>query len=582
VTGRAFWSLVTVAGTLTVVHIAASASANNYSVLAVVYEGPFVASPLDANPANTTDATSPYNAPATGVLAQAVEQVISWICYAGGTVVNATGGLTTSGNVLDAGSLASVTVGDVTVASTASVSPVFTGTSFTATQGTNSFKGVSNPFVTETAPPTYFEPPEWQGSAKASEALKLLTAQSFFGAGGQVPQAQFIFTPDDSPNWNFPFQPILELSAFPVTTTPLTNFYIHWYDEASSWPAAPTRSRVLQLLSAAGKVPPSTWDYWNNDPAVWQGAPTNSLILPILETGQVKPFRWNYTLNDPAVWSGSPLRSVSLSALSTSQVPSFTWNYGIDDATTWLEPQRRNDILFQPTTGFPRAPFWAPRPPDITVTPRVIQPFIGTFFPPALTTPFNNRQTYWYAEPPVWTGSPRAATNLQISSVVFMPRAPFWAPRPADPPVWWSAATERVTSLYAPLVPFSNRQTWWYSEDAWWTGSSTPADTLSILSNAGIVKARFWRWDFDVAASNWQSTIREDLILLTTVVGKPLALYRLFTDMGYYDDAAVWSGSPLTAWAPILPPPPKVPAVYANPFFAAMGTLGGIAGNPPS
>ncbi len=56
---RSFYARVTVAGTLTTVNVPATASTNDASLVADVREGPFTASPLDANPANTADATSP-------------------------------------------------------------------------------------------------------------------------------------------------------------------------------------------------------------------------------------------------------------------------------------------------------------------------------------------------------------------------------------------------------------------------------------------------------------------------------------------------------------------------------------------
>src|SRR5258708_6900151 len=50
--GRMFYSRVSVAGTLTVCHFAATASSDNYSVAVAAFTGPFVAPPIDANPVN--------------------------------------------------------------------------------------------------------------------------------------------------------------------------------------------------------------------------------------------------------------------------------------------------------------------------------------------------------------------------------------------------------------------------------------------------------------------------------------------------------------------------------------------------
>jgi hypothetical protein len=141
-TGRAFWSRVTVAGTLTTISIAATASANDYAIFAVVIEGAFDASPLDTNPANvTTDSTSPFTCPSTGTLAQAKETVIAWACVSttetwAATSPNLLAGQQTQGNLR-------AVIGYQTVAATTAVAPEFTAAgnpAQAATLGTSSFK----------------------------------------------------------------------------------------------------------------------------------------------------------------------------------------------------------------------------------------------------------------------------------------------------------------------------------------------------------------------------------------------------------------------------------------------------------
>jgi hypothetical protein len=129
-TGRMFYSLVTNAGTLTTITIAASASANDFSAAAGVFEGPFIDPSIDANPANDTgDATSPFTCPATGTLAQADELVIAW----GAANIVTSGGSSwaaTSPNLLAAtisgGTGTVTTLGYQVVAATTSVVPAFT------------------------------------------------------------------------------------------------------------------------------------------------------------------------------------------------------------------------------------------------------------------------------------------------------------------------------------------------------------------------------------------------------------------------------------------------------------------------
>ena len=140
ITGRAYYSRVTVAGTLTSVAVVATASTLNWSGVAAVIEGPFVASPLDANPANrTAGSATTFTCPATGTLAQADEVVMCW----GNTTIS--GAWTaTSPNIL---AVSETTrnphshMGYQVVSATTSVSPVFTGAASSAyVLGTSSFK----------------------------------------------------------------------------------------------------------------------------------------------------------------------------------------------------------------------------------------------------------------------------------------------------------------------------------------------------------------------------------------------------------------------------------------------------------
>lgn len=138
VTIRSYYSRVTVAGTLTVVHVPATASVNDASVVADVIEGPFTTAPLDANPANTTDGTTPFDCPPTGTLAQANEVIMAAIALAGNQTPAATSPGILSGTVARAN--ASTAHQRIITSSTSTVTPQFTGTSVTAGQVTASFK----------------------------------------------------------------------------------------------------------------------------------------------------------------------------------------------------------------------------------------------------------------------------------------------------------------------------------------------------------------------------------------------------------------------------------------------------------
>jgi hypothetical protein len=137
-THRAFYSRVTNAGTLTTISVAATASTNDVSAVAAVIEGPFLTSPLDANPANTTDGTTPFTCPATGTLAQAEEVIMASIGINSNQTVAASSPFTLSGTVARAN--ISTGVSRQKVSATTTQTPEFTGTTAAAVQTTASFK----------------------------------------------------------------------------------------------------------------------------------------------------------------------------------------------------------------------------------------------------------------------------------------------------------------------------------------------------------------------------------------------------------------------------------------------------------
>lgn len=141
ISGRMFYSRVTVAGTLTTVNAAATASANDATIAVAVFEGLFESPPIDTNPANATnDVTTPYTSPASGTLAQAVELVVSWMTFNSTSVLSATSpNLKAVQNSQSAN--ADVVIGYQVTAATTTVTPAWTGTAPTANVlGTASFK----------------------------------------------------------------------------------------------------------------------------------------------------------------------------------------------------------------------------------------------------------------------------------------------------------------------------------------------------------------------------------------------------------------------------------------------------------
>lgn len=105
----------------------------------------FSASPLDKNIANSNDSTSPYDCPATGVLAQADEIVLGFLADAGNATATVTSPSLNAAQVASSGGSAAgnsaINISYRVVSATTSIQPQFTlGTSRTGVVGTASFK----------------------------------------------------------------------------------------------------------------------------------------------------------------------------------------------------------------------------------------------------------------------------------------------------------------------------------------------------------------------------------------------------------------------------------------------------------
>jgi hypothetical protein len=136
------YTIVTTAGSMTVSGAHAS-GADDAAIIACRFEGPFDASPLDANPTNVTDSTTPFDCPTTGTLAQADELVLGFVHNGNGLVYTSTSPSTIAEQAASGtgANTASVGMNYRVVAATTAVAPQFTAASSTAgTVGTASFK----------------------------------------------------------------------------------------------------------------------------------------------------------------------------------------------------------------------------------------------------------------------------------------------------------------------------------------------------------------------------------------------------------------------------------------------------------
>lgn len=188
-TGRAFWSLVTNAGTLTGISVAATSSTQDYVGVAAVIEGVFASSPLDANPANiVNDLTSPFVCPATGTLSQADEVIMSWAAYQGGGDDWAADSPNLKA-IRTQESNRSAIIGYQLVSSTSSVAPAFSHANATGIDvlGTSSFKKASlNAVFTGTVTATFSQTGAFGSRSALAGTTPIVFDQSGDFVGGSA------------------------------------------------------------------------------------------------------------------------------------------------------------------------------------------------------------------------------------------------------------------------------------------------------------------------------------------------------------------------------------------------------------
>jgi hypothetical protein len=215
--GRFFYSVVTVAGTLTTVNMLAGAVSNARAVAAAAFSGPFAASPVDISPANTSgDLTSPFTCTATGTLSQASELVIGWSAnninatWAAGTGFT----LTTQATRSNAHSA----VCHLAVSSTATQTPSFTGTNPASNiLGTITFKADTAERITVDSATVSLSP-----QTIASVDVEVLDAATLAFSGSDIISREETIVPIDSANLSFVGSTILEAEIIAITSVSLS------------------------------------------------------------------------------------------------------------------------------------------------------------------------------------------------------------------------------------------------------------------------------------------------------------------------------------------------------------------------
>ncbi len=349
ISGRLFYSRVTVPGTLSSVTIAATASANDFSCLCAVFTGPFVTSPVDSSPANgTTDITTPYSCPASATLAQASELVIGWSANNAAATWAASSPFTLTNQTNQANTHA--VISHLVTSATTAQTPAFTGTAPTATVlGTLTFKADLNQALT---PGKYTDNDTYSGLAPTIAVI-----------GGKEQLAEAVL----SPLYKYRLVPVSEEISSPrQQATPPTfalsfatssSFYRRWRVPDSQAIEAPVAKVVatLQTLTPAQFIDTDTLF----TPAL-SGAITltlgkytesDTLFAPVVAPGAIGLTPNKITDNDNVFTTALSLGGVGVApALISDSDTLFGPNLSV---TTTLTPTlfSDSDVFFGPRFG---------------------------------------------------------------------------------------------------------------------------------------------------------------------------------------------------------------------------------------
>jgi hypothetical protein len=503
----------------------------------------------------TTTPTSGVSTPITITAATAAQTGNLNVGFGGGLSTNAST-LTQTGTFTN---IPTLTSGDAAAGQTMiggfQVNAGTSGLTFSA-----SFTGVANwggllltftSYVQVRAPLYVPRPPEDQpwGPPRSIPVslLARLTQQKIYGQGGQVPRARWNFNYDETPIWvGAPRSS--NISTIPPAVNPFKNKNTYWFSEDAVWQGTPIDSALLHpLLTSGGQVKPFRWNYTLDDQSIWQGVPIDSALLhPLLTAGgQVPPFRWNFTWDDHAVWQGVPIDSALLHPLLTAggQVPPARWNFNYDEAASWQLFIDRNTNLYPPVAAQnPLTVRWFSSSDD-TPTWQWTPSNVAIVLPPT-PNPFTSRPPQWYSEDAFWQGGPNRSAIIRLLTVGGQPPTPHYQFNYDDAPGWQGAPTGKNPNLVPPLqAPFSNRQTYWYSEDSLWQGASTGRNQnlVSVGTSPFSNRQTYWYDDPSIWAG---APLNSQIISLLTRGGKPLPPFRPNLT---YDEASSWTGVPISS-----------------------------------
>lgn len=308
--------------------------------------------------------------------------------------------------------------------------PGWVGKSLSASIALLALSAVAKPFATPAFSSYRNEEAGWQGHPVHSSTIPFLTAQRFFGAGGQAPTKGWRHDHDNSTYWVG--QP---LDAQIIQNLTIQKFFgaggqvpaKKWrydYETLPQWQGQPTDAQALQNLSFAPTSPTKRWR-WDHDgsTAYFQFFhQSNFPLLGLVSTVPAIPLLWkyNYDVNITAWAWRPPTCSLLHPAGNIGKAPQKVWRYDYGFEALWLgkplaSPQKpTRPFTARTTQGVDEVRAWQSR--SVANLP-LLMPLLKT-------TPFPSLAWHYdYAVEAVWQGKP-----IQISTI-FVEIKPLTDPR---------------------------------------------------------------------------------------------------------------------------------------------------------
>jgi len=230
--------------------------------------------------------------------------------------------------------------------------------------------------------------------------------------------------------------------------------------------------------------------------------------------GQVPPARWNFNYDETPPWQLLVERNLNLLSIAPTPFKPIIWNFNYDETPPWQGRPVASNINFI-SVNMPRAPFWALRPGDEQYWQLFTNRNSGLLATlTAQQNPFTPR--FWnfnYDEAAPWEFWQPHVTNTLFTLMSFSNYAPWaaWGRQIQsvyESPTWQWTYNFNVNLRSLPIArPFSNRQTFWYSEDVPWRAAPrgvSPA-LFPALPPVNVLNIYRWRFNYDVMGEPiWQ------------------------------------------------------------------------------